>query len=74
MININIGCVCKCQKNIVGMVTSYTYTENHITCKGITLEGKQWQSKNPEFIAKNLKEYFIHRRFYWNFCVKLYHG
>lgn len=49
------GCVCRCKHGRTGVV--YTYDKKNKVYKGVGLDGKPWQSKEPEFVINNLEDY-----------------
>lgn len=57
---IKIGNVCKCQHGIIGVVASITGGCKCGGCrprmyKGISFNGKPWQSSRPILVAENIE-------------------
>ncbi len=62
IIKVEIGNVCKCidkrsGNEIVGIVKNITQQQSNKYYYGITLNGKHWHGKDPEFLNNNIKEY-----------------
>ncbi len=60
-----VGSVAKCSKGIIGVICSIDLdhsssvpAERKILYKGVTLDGKDWQSRNPTIVSKTINEYF----------------
>lgn len=68
MPTIKLGNVCVCQHGIVGIVSEIKTSVSKLTkefvtlYKGVTLDGKPWQSVKPRFIANSHEEYNENRK------------
>lgn len=61
---IKIGSVCRCRLGRLGVVTSkhkVKDTKSQLEYYGIGLDGKPWQSKEPETVADTINEYIAQK-------------
>ena len=55
---VSAGNVCKCRAGKLGVVARVTILDDdELLCVGIGFDGKNWQSRDPKVLAKNLQEY-----------------
>ncbi len=58
---IEIGNVCKCHRNLLGVVTQFIPIVNedgdYTLYRGIAFDGRSWQSSKPIKLADNLIKY-----------------